>query len=218
MISYVRGEVVAVGGDHVVLDLHGLGVLVRCAPSTVQRTRLGQTVAMPSVLVVREDAWTIVGFADVDERAIFEVLQGVSGVGMRMSLALLGTLGAGGLRRAIATEDLNALMQVPGIGRKSAQRLALELRDKLGSAASTASTAGGGAGLVGADDSDAVVVSAGWSEQLRSALQSLGWSAVDADRGAAAVAGQAVAMQDADGEPDVAALLRSALQSLDRRG
>jgi Holliday junction DNA helicase RuvA len=148
---------------------------------------------------------TLYGFADDDERTVFELLQTASGVGPRLAQAMLGVHPPDALRRAVATEDLGTLMLVPGIGKKGAQRIVLELKDRLG--AVRGSSAGAG---------DRGSSSAGWREPLHAALLGLGWSPREADEAvatAAPLADDAVANGD---EPDIALLLRSALRSLSR--
>jgi Holliday junction DNA helicase RuvA len=157
-------------------------------------------------LVVREDSLTLYGFTDADERAVFEVLQTVSGVGPRLAQAMLAALRPDALRQIVASEDVVALTQVPGIGKKGAQRLVLELKDKLGSPAIGA--AGGGALSTATGGA-----SGGWQPQVHAALVGLGWSARDADAALSAVADE---FGDAAAETDVAVLLRSALQSMGR--
>jgi Holliday junction DNA helicase RuvA len=151
--------------------------------------------------VVREDSLTLYGFADDDERSLFELLQTASGVGPRLAQAVLAVHSPQAVRRAVATRDLAALTAVPGIGKKGAERLVLELRDRIG--------------VVG--DSDAAGVEAGavapvapWRDQLQHALVGLGWTAREADQAVDAVA------PEADDGADVPTLLRSALRMLGR--
>ncbi len=197
MISFVRGRVAALGPDTAVLEVGGIGLELVCAPATLAGLRPGEPATLAAALVVREDSLTLFGFADADERAVFDILQTVSGIGPRLAQAALAVHSPAALRRAVAAEDLAALTQVPGIGRKGAQRMVLELKDRLGPAP--------------ADDVPPVRRSGeGWREQVRAGLLALGWSARDADAATDAVAAQA---GDA---PDVPALLRAALQALDR--
>ena len=132
MISSVRGPVTAVAPDAAVVEVGGVGLFVQCTPSTLARLRVGETTRLATSLVVREDSLTLYGFSDEDERAVFELLQTASGVGPRLAQAMLAVHSPDALRRALATEDLAALTLVPGIGRKGAQRIVLELKDRLG--------------------------------------------------------------------------------------
>jgi len=139
MIASLRGVLQELGTDHAVVEVHGVGFLV-LAPRPVLRElgAAGTVVAFATSLQVREDALTLYGFADAEQRRLFETLIGVSGVGPKVALALLSSLDAPALRQAIATSDLARLARVPGIGKKTAERLVLELRGKLGPAAASA--------------------------------------------------------------------------------
>ena len=205
MIAFVAGPVAGVGPDGAVVEVGGVGLAVSCTPATLSRLRVGQPARLATSLVVREDSLTLYGFADDDERAVFELVQTASGVGPRLAQAMLGVLTPDELRRAVATEDVVALTQVPGIGRKGAQRIVLELKDRLGAPAggtlsrSPSATSGGG-----------------WREQLHGALLGLGWSAREADEAVDAASGEALTSIAEGHDPDVGALLRSALRSLSR--
>jgi Holliday junction DNA helicase RuvA len=206
MIAFVAGRVSSLAPDGAVVEVGGVGLSVQCTPSTLARLRVGEAAQLATSLVVREDSLTLYGFADDDERAVFELLQTASGVGPRLAQAMLGVHPPDALRRAVATEDLGVLMLVPGIGKKGAQRIVLELKDRLG-AVRGASATGSGARISS---------STSWREPLHAALLGLGWSAREADEAvatAAPLADDAVANGD---EPDIALLLRSALRSLSR--
>ncbi len=149
---------------------------------------------------MREDSLTLYGFLDDDERLVFELLQTATGVGPRLAQAALAVLTPDDLRRAVATEDLLTLVQVPGIGRKGAQRIVLELKDRLGAPV----------GAVVRLPAGAPQTADSWRGQVHSALLGLGWSAREADEAVAAVSDQA------GDDPDVAVLLRAALQTLSR--
>ncbi|GAA2633155.1 Holliday junction branch migration protein RuvA [Actinomadura fulvescens] len=200
MIAFVSGRVAAAGPDGAVVDVGGVGFAVQCTPATLAGLRVGDQAQVPTSLVVREDSLTLFGFADEDERSVFELLQTASGVGPRLALAMLAVHTPNALRRAVSTEDLTALTKVPGIGKKGAQRIVLELRDRLG-------------GPIGdADDVRAPVRTEVWRDQVQAGLINLGWSARDAD---AAV--DAVAADLAGGEtPPVPALLKAALKKLSK--
>lgn len=135
MIDFIRGQVQRVAESHVVVDVGGIGIRVEATPATVAELAGADIRQVPTSLVIREDSWTIYGFADTDERDVFDLVQTVSGVGPRTAQALVATLTPDGLRRAINQQDVTALMKVPGIGRKGAQRIILELTDRLGAPA-----------------------------------------------------------------------------------
>jgi Holliday junction DNA helicase RuvA len=201
VIASVRGQVTAVGPDGAVVEVGGVGLAVSCTPGVLARLRVGEVARLSTSLVVREDSLTLYGFADDDERSLFELLQTASGVGPRLAQAVLATHPPNEVRRAVATADLTALTRVPGIGKKGAERLVLELRDRLG-----APDAGGAVpGAAGA-----VTAVAPWRDQVRHALVGLGWSAREAEEAVAAVAPQA------DAGADLPALLRGALRTLGR--
>ncbi|HET7326635.1 MAG TPA: Holliday junction branch migration protein RuvA [Nocardioidaceae bacterium] len=200
MIAFVTGAVASVGLDSAVVEVGGVGLQVMCAPATLAGLRIGRQTRLSTALVVREDSLTLFGFADDDERGVFELVQTASGVGPKLAQAMLAVHGPDELRRAISAEDLATLTRVPGIGRKGAQRIVLELKDRIG-----APTGAAGAAPAGGDPA-----TGGWREQVHSALLNLGWSAKDTESAVAAVADQA-------GEaPDVATLLRAALRTLSK--
>ena len=144
MIAPLNGTVCAVAPDGAVIDVGGVGLLVQCTPGTLAGLRPGERARVATSLVVREDALTLYGFAGEDERNTFELVQTASGVGPRLALAMLAVFTPDALRRAVAAEDLAALMTVPGIGRKGAQRIVLELAGRLGSPGDGGAAGGGG--------------------------------------------------------------------------
>jgi holliday junction DNA helicase RuvA len=208
MIAHLEGTVSAVAPDGAVIDVGGVGLQVQCTPGTLAGLRLGERTRVATSLVVREDALSLYGFADSDERNTFELLQTASGVGPRLALAMLAVFSPDGLRRAVATEDLAALMKVPGIGRKGAQRIVLELAGRLGSPGDGAPAAAAGA---------VPATAASWRDQVRTGLVNLGWQAREADLAIAAVE---PGLAGPDGESaqdvDVAVALRAALRVLGR--
>lgn len=131
MISSVRGEVLEIDLDHAVVEVGGVGLAVHATPSTLAGLRRGEPSRLATALIVREDSLTLYGFADADERELFTLLTTVSGVGPRIAMATLAVLDPDTLRRALADGDLTTLTRVPGIGRKGAERLVVELRDKV---------------------------------------------------------------------------------------
>lgn len=199
MIAFVRGTVAQLGLTSVVVDLGSVGVEVHCTPGTIATLRTGGPAQLPTSLVVREDSMTVFGFLDDDEKQLFELLQTASGVGPKLAQAMLAVLSPDELRRAVTSEDVKSLTRVPGIGQKGAQRIILELKDRIGAP-------------TGGTRSPAAAVGEPWREQVRQGLVGLGWSAKDADR-----AIETVAAEDSPGlSPDVGALLRAALRTLSR--
>ncbi|MCP3769852.1 MULTISPECIES: Holliday junction branch migration protein RuvA [Streptomyces] len=199
MIAFVSGTVAVLAPDTAVVEVGGVGMAVRCTPDTLSTLRVGRAARLATSLVVREDSLTLYGFADDDERQTFELLQTASGVGPRLAQAMLAVHRPDALRRAVATADEKALTAVPGIGKKGAQKLLLELKDRLGAPVGTATAA--------------APVTAGWRDQLHAALIGLGYATREADEAVAAVTPQAEA---AEGTPQVGALLKAALQTLNR--
>jgi Holliday junction DNA helicase RuvA len=209
MIASVRGTVLAVGLDHAVVETGGVGLLLVCPPRTLADLRPGQLARLASCLVVRDDSLTLYGFATDDERLLFEQLLGVSGIGPRLGVAMLAVLTPDEVRLAVATDDLTTLTRVPGIGRKGAQRLVLELKDRIGAPS-------GPADLTGSSAPAAAAGQAPWAQQVSAALVGLGWGAREAAAAVDAVTPAAHEMIEHGGRADVAVLLRTALRALDR--
>ncbi|GGR80021.1 Holliday junction ATP-dependent DNA helicase RuvA [Streptomyces humidus] len=199
MIAFVSGTVAALAPDSAVIEVGGVGMALQCTPNTLSTLRLGRPAKLATSLVVREDSLTLYGFVDDDERQVFELLQTASGVGPRLAQAMLAVHAPDALRRAVATGDEKALIAVPGIGKRGAQKLLLELKDRLGEPV--------GAPVVGAP------VTSGWRDQLHAALIGLGYATREADEAVVAVTPQAEA---AEGTPQVGPLLKAALQTLNR--
>jgi Holliday junction DNA helicase RuvA len=197
MIAFVRGEVATVTLTSAVVEVGGVGLEVMCTPNTLATLRTGQTATLPTSMVVREDSLTLFGFADEDEKQVFELVQTASGVGPKLAQAMLAVLTPDAVRRAVAGDDVRTLTTVPGIGQKGAQRIILELKDRIGVAVAVS---GGGV----------PVLVEPWRDQVQQGLVGLGWSAKDADKAIEAVSDQA------GEEPDVGALLRAALRTLSR--
>jgi len=202
VIAFVNGRVASAGPDGAVVEVGGVGLSVLCTPATLAGLRVGDRAHVPTSLVVREDSLTLYGFADDDEKVVFEMLQTASGVGPRLALAMLAVHTPNALRRAVATEDVTALTKVSGIGRKGAQRIVLELKDRLG------------APLDGTADEMPMrsFGAAAWRTQVHAGLTNLGWTARDADAAVEAVA------SDIEGHDtsDIAALLKLAMRKLSR--
>jgi Holliday junction DNA helicase RuvA len=132
VIAAVRGEVLDVALDHAVIEAAGVGYKVMAAPSTLATLRRGTEARLITAMIVREDSMTLYGFADAEARDLFLMLLGVSGVGPKIALATLAVYDGGALRQALADGDVTALTRVPGIGKRGAERMVLELRDKVG--------------------------------------------------------------------------------------
>jgi holliday junction DNA helicase RuvA len=201
MIASVRGRVATVSQEGAVVEVGGVGLMVACTPSTVATLRVGSDAWLATTLVVREDSLTLYGFPDDEARSLFELLLGASGVGPRLAQATLAVHPPDVIRKAIATGDVTTLTRVPGIGKKGAERIILELRDRIGPVA-------------GGSDSRPSLAVAGttWQEQVRQALVGLGWTVNQAEQAVGVVASQL------DGEPAPAAsvLLKRAIQVLGR--
>ena len=138
MIASIRGQVLEVALDHVVIEACGVGYRINATPSTLATLRRGAEARLVTAMIVREESMTLYGFVDGDSRDLFTTLLSVSGVGPRLAMATLAVHEAPALRQALADGDITALTRVPGIGRRSAERMVLELRDKVGPVAATA--------------------------------------------------------------------------------
>lgn len=193
MISSVRGEVLHVALDHAVLEVGGVGLAVLATPATLATLRRGTEARLDTTLVVREDSLTLYGFADAEQRAMFTLLQTVSGVGPRLAMAVLAVLAPDVLRGALADGNLTTLVQVPGIGKRGAERMVVELRDKVEAVGRPAPTAGGAV-----------------RDQVVDALVGLGFAGKQAESATDAVLA-------ADPAATTAAALRAALSGLGAR-
>jgi Holliday junction DNA helicase RuvA len=188
MISLLEGTIAEKSGDHVTLSVGGVGYEVAVPVSTLAKLPpLGRPARLLTRLVVREDALILFGFATSEERAIFDLLITVNGVGPKLAIAFLSVLSPDALRRAVAAQDVAALATVPGVGKKMAGRVAMELRDRLG----------------GGD-----IAPTGPLSEVREALLALGLSPQEAADALSALA--------ADDDGSVEDLLRRALQSVGR--
>jgi Holliday junction DNA helicase RuvA len=166
MISLLSGTVRSINSDRVVVEVGGFGLTVLVTPATTTQVTLGSQIQLFTSLVVREDSLTLFGFINEESRALFELVQTVSGIGPKVALSILGALTPEDLGRAIAQEDIASIEKVPGIGRKGAQRLILELKGKLSDLSTAAQYKGH---------------QPAWREQLASALVSLGFSPKESD-------------------------------------
>ena len=201
MIASVRGPVLHVGLEHVVVEVGGVGLLVHTTPATAASCSAGRGVTLATTLVVREESLTLYGFEGSEGRGLFEQVQTVSGVGPRLALAMLSVHTPDQVRQAIAGGDLVALTKVPGIGKKGAERIVLELKDKI-LAMGIEPSLGGNTTAAGAAGATA--------GQVQEALVGLGWSAKQAD--------DAIERVRASGAAPtlVADFLRAALRELGR--
>lgn len=198
MIAFVRGEVAALTLTSAVLDVGGVGLELMCTPGTLATLRVGSTASLPTSMVVREDSLTVFGFLDEDEKQTFELVQTASGVGPKVAQAMVAVLSPDDLRAAVAGEDVKTLTRVPGIGQKGAQRIILELKDRIGAPT--------GARLAGQPHR----AGAPWRDQVHQGLVGLGWSTKEAEQAVEVVA------PDAGASPDVPSLLRAALRALSK--
>lgn len=207
MIAQLTGTVLSAGATECVLDVGGVGFLVNITPSTAATLRPGEVTTLHTSMVVREDALTLYGFSDPGEREAFVLSQIASGVGPKLALALVSVLSPLELKRAVQTEDVRRLTTVPGIGTKGAQRIIIELKDKVG--------------VLGRDDGEQAPPSETttaettetWRTKISEGLQSLGWSARDGETACDNVA----PLVEEDPDMPIGKLLRAALNSLARR-
>ena len=193
MIASISGDVLETRLDSLVVALGGVGMQVMCSPQTISMARVGQKITLATSLVVREDSLTLFGFETTESRELFEIIQGVSGFGPKLAFTVLASMSAEDLRSAIANEDIARLTKTPGVGNKGAQRLVLELKDRIGYAGATHTS----------------VALSGWQEQVTQALVGLGWTNKDASKAVTSLASQ----PNVD-STDIAGLLRQALQLL----
>lgn len=199
MIASIRGTVAEIGLDRCVVETGGVGVLVHATPAALAGLRRGTEGMLHTELVVREDSLTLYGFDSVEARQLFLIVQTVSGVGPRLALAILATLEPNELVRALGTGDVKALTRVPGVGKRTAERMVLELKDKVGPLAGDS----GDPGSAGAANAPAAA-------EVAEALEGLGFSAAEAEKTAAAVLTSDPGLTPADA-------LRLALKSLGKR-
>lgn len=196
MIASIRGVVTAILPDSAVVEVGGVGMRVLCTPGTLAGLRTGAEARLATTLIVREDSLTLFGFAGDDERQLFELLLTANGVGPRIAQAVLAVHQPDAVRRALAGGDVAALTKVPGIGKRGAEKMIVELKDKIGPV-----------GLAGAGSGG--LLNGAWQEQVRQGVLALGWTATQADQAVAAVA------ETIDGEtPPVPVLLRQAIRLL----
>lgn len=203
MITFIRGEVWKSGPDFVVVDTGDQGVKVLCPPATALSLRVGDPVFLHTSLIVREDSWTLYGFAQEDQCAMFDLVQTVTGIGPRIALGVVASLSPSEFSQSILSEDLDVLMSISGIGKKGASRMVFELKDKV--------IATGGSTTTGTRAKRAQ----SWRVAVGAGLSSLGWTARESEAAMDTVAEnypELVVLED----PDVGELLKASLRSLDR--
>ena len=194
MISILRGIVACVGLDHIDIVVGGIGFRVHVTPAFAQAAPRDEEITVYTSMIVREDSMTLYGFESADERDVFTKLLSVSGIGPKIALAALAVLRPDDLRRAVRDQDLATLQRIPGVGKKSAQRMALEIGDKLGTPAALP-----GVDAAPAPSEDAV------ASEVSAALVGLGWSEAQAAKAIEKLAGSGLGASD---------MLRAALVSL----
>lgn len=198
MIAVVSGKVLETRIDGLVINVGGIGLFVLCAPDLIARAKIGEEISVNTSLVVREDSLTLFGFESVLSRELFEIVQSVSGFGPKLAFTILAAMSPDEFRDAIANEDVNRLKQTPGVGAKGAQRLVLELKDRIGFSSNQLKSTN---------------ATSNWKIQLEQGLVGLGWSTKDANKAIATVA-QEISSDDSNGEVEIALLLKRALQIL----
>ena len=205
MIAHLAGTVAGISPDGAVVDVGGFGLRVLCTPGTLATLKPGERAHLATSLAVKEDSLTLYGFASDDERNVFELLQSAKGVGASLALGILAVHSPDALRRAVATEDINALTLVPRIGKKGAQQILLDMKDRLGPP---------GDGADGLPGSRPAARAPSWRDQVQSGLVNLGWPARDADLAIAALEEEGTIGGD---QVDIAAALRAALRRLSKQ-
>ncbi|MFZ2528781.1 MAG: Holliday junction branch migration protein RuvA [Rhodococcus sp. (in: high G+C Gram-positive bacteria)] len=196
MIGSVRGEVLEIALDHVVVEAGGIGYRVNATPATLGTLRRGEEARLVTSMIVREDSMTLYGFASREARELFGLLQTVSGVGPRLAMATLAVLEPDALRAALADGNTAALTRVPGIGKRGADRMVVELRDKV-------------AVFTGAGDATPTVSGSPIRDQIVEALVGLGFTIKQAEPATDTVLAD-------DPGAEVSTALRAALKLLGR--
>ncbi|CAM3173831.1 Holliday junction branch migration protein RuvA [Stackebrandtia soli] len=201
MIASINGTVLTISAERAVIEVGGVGLSVKATPGTLANLRVGSQVSLHTTLIVREESLTLYGFDGADQRDLFELLQTASGVGPRLAQAALAVHPPAVIQHAIATGDTATLTRIPGVGKKGADRLVLELKDRVGSVV-----------LPHQDTKGALARPPAWRDQVQQGLMALGWSAKDASRALTAI--------DADTDDttpvDVPSLLKQAIRLLGR--
>jgi Holliday junction DNA helicase RuvA len=202
MIATLTGEIKSISLDRAIIEVGGVGLSVNLTQNSATHLNLGTMVTFHTSLVVREESLTLYGFLTAESKQLFEQVQTVSGIGPKVALAILGSLSPDELASAIATENIAAIERVPGIGRKGAQRLILELKGKL------------------SDLSQGTRVTnhqPAWREQLTNALISLGFTPKDSDRAITTIVNELQADGIEPADLELSEMLKKALQSGGRK-
>ena len=202
MIATLTGEIKSISLDRAIIEVGGVGLSVNLTASAATHLNLGTIVTFHTSLVVREESLTLYGFLTAESKQLFEQVQTVSGIGPKVALAILGALNPQDLAAAIATENIAAIERVPGIGRKGAQRLILELKGKL------------------SDLSEGTRITShqpAWREQLTSALISLGFAPKDSDRAITTIVNELQSDGIEPADLELSELLKRALQNGGRK-
>lgn len=198
MIAIISGKVLETRIDGLVINVGGVGLFVLASPDLIARAKVGEEISVHTSLVVREDSLTLFGFESVLSRELFELVQSVSGFGPKLAFTILAAMSPDEFREAIATEDVNRLKQTPGVGAKGAQRLVLELKDRIG---------------LSSGHLKSTNATSNWKIQVEQGLVGLGWSTKDANKAIMAVA-QEINSQELNEDIEIAMLLKRALQIL----
>ncbi len=206
MIGKLRGKVDAIGEAHAIIDVGGVGYEVQLSARTLRNLKLGEEVSLTIDTHVREDSIKLFGFSSEIERSWFRTLQTIQGVGSKVALAILGTMSPQDLANAIALKDTGAMAQTPGVGKKLAERLVLELKDK----APALSVAGLNVPASSIGSSGAAPVEGNAAAEAMSALTNLGYNPAQASAAIAAAA------KELGAEADTAKLIRRGLKELAR--
>ena len=202
MIATLTGEIKAISLDRAIVEVGGVGLSVNITQSAANHLNLGTTVTFHTSLVVREESLTLYGFLTAESKQLFEQVQTVCGIGPKVALSILGSLTPEELAAAIASENIAAIERVPGIGRKGAQRLILELKGKLSDLS---------------DGGSVATHQPVWREQLTSALISLGFAPKDSDRAITTVVNELQGDGIEPSDLEMSELLKRALQSGGRK-
>ncbi|MBV1905197.1 MAG: Holliday junction branch migration protein RuvA [Pseudomonadales bacterium] len=197
MIGRIQGALISITGDCLLVDVHGLGYEVHTTLATLSEVTIGQSVELFTHFSVREDAQLLYGFALIAERDLFRVLIRINGVGPKMALGLLSSMGASEFARSIVSGDMPALVKLPGIGKKTAERLIVEMKDKVSEWVQTTTELPTDAG-----DSKSFLQS-----EAESALIALGYKPQDASQRVALVIKTSMSIEDI-----VKAALRSGIK------
>jgi Holliday junction DNA helicase RuvA len=203
MIGKLRGKVDAVGESHAIIDVGGVGYEVQLSSRTLRNMKTGDDVVLTIDTHVREDAIRLFGFTSEIERSWFRLLQTIQGVGSKVALGVLGVLAPPDLAHAIALQDWAAVSEAPGVGKKLAQRITAELKDKVPALSMTGVTVASGAGRASVPEGDV-------RAEATSALSNLGYNPAQAS------AAVAVAVEELGAAADTAALIRRGLKELAR--